>query len=84
MRDAIAHAVLGRRFLPVVACAARPGVGVRDVASSLVDFLPNPLARREVKGKDHGKETVRPAGRDACAPFGRRDSIALGGDPAGS
>jgi elongation factor G len=67
MRDAIAHAVLGRRFLPVVACAARPGVGVRDVAASLVDFLPNPLARREVRGKDHGKEAVRPARADAPA-----------------
>ncbi|HUJ28949.1 MAG TPA: GTP-binding protein, partial [Myxococcales bacterium] len=32
--DGIAHAVLGRRFLPVVACAARAGIGVDDVAAA--------------------------------------------------
>jgi elongation factor G len=50
LRSAIAHAVLGRRFLPVVACAARPGVGVRDVAQAMVDYLPSPLSRRSVVG----------------------------------
>lgn len=66
LRDGIAHAVLGRRFLPVVACAARPGVGVRDVAQAMVDFLPNPLARREVRGRDaQGKEQARPARAEA-------------------
>src|SRR2546423_234074 len=65
IRDAIAHAVLGRRFLPVVACAARPGVGVRDVASAIVRYLPDPTSRREIKGKDgHGKEVVRAARLD--------------------
>src|SRR5437588_656027 len=43
LRAAIASAVLGRRFLPVVACAARPGVGVRDVAAAIVHYLPSPL-----------------------------------------
>src|SRR4051812_41611153 len=64
--DGIAHAVLGRRFLPVLACAARPGIGVDDVAAALVRYLPPPTVRREVKGKDakHG-EVVRPAQRDA-------------------
>src|SRR5207248_1363102 len=36
LEHALAHAVLGRRFLPVLACAARPGVGVRDIASAMV------------------------------------------------
>ena len=67
MRSAIAHAVLGRRFLPVVACAARPGVGVRDVARSLVDYLPNPLSRREIKGQAAGQEVTRPARAEAPA-----------------
>src|SRR5690349_11922069 len=62
IHDALAHAVLGRRFLPVVACAARPGVGVRDLASAIVKYLPDPTSRREIKGKDgHGKEVVRSA-----------------------
>ena len=50
LASGIAHAVLGRRFLPVVACAARTGIGVRDVASALVKLLPSPLARREIQG----------------------------------
>src|SRR5438445_147150 len=65
IRDALAHAVLGRRFLPVLACAARPGVGVRDLASAIVRYLPDPTSRREIKGKDgHGKEVVRSARAD--------------------
>jgi elongation factor G len=64
--EGIAHAVLGRRFLPVLACAARPGIGVDDVASALVRYLPPPTVRREVKGKD-GKngDLSRNAQRDA-------------------
>ena len=66
--DGIAHAVLGRRFLPVVACAARPGVGVRDVASAIVRYLPDPTSRRELRGKDsRGQELIRPAVRDRPA-----------------
>ena len=64
--EGIAHAVLGRRFLPVLACAARAGIGVDDVAAAIVRFLPSPLSRREVKGKDaKGVEQLRPALRDA-------------------
>jgi elongation factor G len=66
LENALAHAVLGRRFLPVLACAARPGVGVKDVASAMVKYLPSPTSRREIKGKDgHQKEVVRSAQRDA-------------------
>jgi elongation factor G len=66
LTHALAHAVLGRRFLPVLACAARPGVGVKDIASAMVKYLPSPTSRREIKGKDgHQKEIVRPAQRDA-------------------
>ena len=66
--DGIAHAVLGRRFLPVVACAARPGVGVRDVATAIVRYLPDPTSRRELRGKDaRGQELIRPAVRDRPA-----------------
>lgn len=66
MRAAIASAVLGRRFLPVVACAARPGVGVRDVASAIVNYLPSPLSRREVKGTDmKGNAQARSTSPDA-------------------
>src|SRR5438067_1529749 len=62
IREAIAHAVLGRRFLPVLACAARPGIGVRDLATAMVRYLPDPTSRREIRGKDpHGKEIVRAA-----------------------
>ena len=64
--EGIAHAVLGRRFLPVVACAARPGIGVDDVAAAIVRYLPPPTVRREIKGKDaKGNELTRPAQRDA-------------------
>jgi elongation factor G len=64
--EGIAHAVLGRRFLPVLACAARSGIGVDDVASAICRYLPPPVVRREIKGKD-GKsgEVVRSAQRDA-------------------
>jgi elongation factor G len=66
--EGIAHAVLGRRFLPVLACAARPGIGVDDVAAAIVRYLPSPTSRREIKGKDNkGHEIVRPAMRDAPA-----------------
>src|SRR5437868_11853502 len=62
IQEAIAHAVLGRRFLPVLACAARPGIGVRDLATAMVRYLPDPTSRREIRGKDpHGKEIVRAA-----------------------
>jgi len=62
--DAIAHAVLGRRFLPVVACAARAGVGVRDVASALVRFLPSPLSRQRIVARDSsGNAQSRPTTR---------------------
>jgi len=64
--DGIAHAVLGRRFLPVLAYAARPGIGVDDVAAAIVRYLPPPNVRREVKGKDpKANELTRPAQRDA-------------------
>src|SRR5437868_13428040 len=64
--EGIAHAVLGRRFLPVLACAARPGIGVDDVSAAIVRYLPPPTVRREVKGKDQkGIEVTRPALRDA-------------------
>ncbi|HEX9579254.1 MAG TPA: elongation factor G [Myxococcales bacterium] len=66
--EGIAQGVLGRRFLPVLACAARPGIGVDDVAAAIVRYLPSPTSRREVKGKDNkGHEIVRPAMRDAPA-----------------
>ncbi|MFL5424295.1 MAG: elongation factor G [Myxococcales bacterium] len=66
LEHALAHAVLGRRFLPVLACAARPGVGVKDVLSAIVKYLPAPTSRREIKGTDgHQKEVVRNAQRDA-------------------
>ena len=59
MRAAIASAVLGRRFLPVVACAARAGVGVRDVGSAIASYLPSPLTRQELKAEDvHSKPTT--------------------------
>jgi len=67
LRRAIAEAVLGRRFLPVVACAARPGVGVRDVAQAMVDYLPNPLSRRYIAGTSNGKPLERPATAEAPA-----------------
>ena len=64
--DGIAHAVLGRRFLPVLACAARPGIGVDDVAAAIVRYLPPPTVRREIKGKDpKNGELTRSAQRDA-------------------
>ena len=64
--EGIAHAVLGRRFLPVVACAARAGIGVDDVAAAMVRYLPPPTVRREIKGKDaKGHEVTRQAQRDA-------------------
>src|SRR5260221_2320201 len=64
--DGVAHAVLGRRFLPVLACAARPGIGVDDVAAAIVRYLPSPTSRREVKGKDSkGLQLSRPALADA-------------------
>ena len=64
--EGIAHAVLGRRFVPVLACAARPGIGVDDVARALVRYLPDATVRRELKGKDKaGKDLSRPAQRDA-------------------
>ena len=66
--DGIAHAVLGRRFLPVLACAARPGIGVDDVSAAIVRYLPPPTVRRDIKGVDKaGHELSRPAQRDA--PF---------------
>src|SRR5437868_43291 len=66
LEHALAHAVLGRRFLPVLACAARPGIGVKDVLAAIVRYLPPPTVRREVKGKDpKGLEVTRPALRDA-------------------
>ena len=66
LEHALAHAVLGRRFLPVLACAARPGIGVKDVLAAIVKYLPAPTSRREIKGKDgHQKEIVRNAQRDA-------------------
>jgi elongation factor G len=64
--DGIAQGVLGRRFLPVLACAARPGIGVDDVSAAIVRYLPPPTVRREIKGKDNkGHEMTRPAQRDA-------------------
>ncbi len=67
LRRAIAEAVLGRRFLPVVACAARPGVGVRDVAQAMVDYLPGPLSRRAIAGTTNGKPVERPARTESPA-----------------
>ncbi len=66
MKQAIASAVLGRRFMPVVACAARAGVGVRDVASAIVSYLPSPLSRQELVGTDaKGGSRVAKCGPDA-------------------
>src|SRR5262249_19000498 len=60
-------AVLGPRFLPVVACAARPGGGGRDVGSAIVNYLPSPLVRPEPKGT-HPKGPPVTRQRQAHAP----------------
>src|SRR5207244_10159241 len=40
--DGIAHAVLGRLVLLVLACSAGPGSGVVDVAAEIVRCVPRP------------------------------------------
>jgi elongation factor G len=52
--------------LPVLACAARGGIGVDDVAAAIVRYLPPPTVRREVKVKEtKNGATTRPAQLDA-------------------
>ncbi len=59
--EGIAHAVLGRRFLPVLACAARPGIGVDDVATAIVRLFGRLTACRIFSGAvKHGSIVINP------------------------
>src|SRR5437868_14243615 len=50
--EGIAHAVLGRRLLPVQACAARPRIGEDHVACAPVRYLLSPGVRCDIQVKD--------------------------------
>lgn len=61
-------AVKARKFVPVLAAAARNGIGVRDLLETLLRSLPGPSARKEIAGTNlHGDPVTRPATREA--PF---------------
>jgi elongation factor G len=53
----LAKGVAAQKFLPVVAAAPKPGVGVRELLDLVVKLFPGPESRR-VTGKDlHGTES---------------------------
>ena len=69
---------------PVLACAARPGIGVDDVASAIVRYLPPPTVRREIKGKDakNGELDARRRSatrRSPCSPSATPSTISSAG-----
>jgi len=83
LQSALAHAVLGRRFLPVLACAARPGIGVRDLASAIVRYRGGrSRARTRTEKKWCGRRAqIR---RPRCSPSGTRWITSSGASaPAG-
>jgi elongation factor G len=63
----VALGIARQKFLPILAAAPKPGIGVREILTAVEKILPGPETR-EVKGKDlHGTEVTRRP--DAKAPF---------------
>jgi elongation factor G len=63
----LAAGARAQKFLPIACCAAKPGIGVRELLDLAERILPGPEARKVV-GKDlGGRETERSAAPDA--PF---------------
>jgi elongation factor G len=63
----VAAGIARQKFLPVLALAAKPGIGVRELLGAVEKILPGPETR-EVRGTDlHGSAVTRRP--DAKAPF---------------
>ncbi|MCZ6669761.1 MAG: GTP-binding protein, partial [Acidobacteria bacterium] len=50
--EGIRKAVLKRKLFPILAASAGMNIGVRQVMDAVVRFLPSPLERGEITGKD--------------------------------
>ncbi len=62
IKAAIREAVINHNFIPVLCGSAFKNKGVQPLLDAVVDFLPSPIDRGEIKGhsaKDYDKEEVR-------------------------
>jgi elongation factor G len=58
VRRGLALGTLQRRFIPVVACAARPGVGIRDLYQAIHRLIPAADARGSILGEEGQKRQL--------------------------
>jgi elongation factor G len=60
MLPGLRAAVCEKRLYPVVVAAGLPNIGSENLLNFIVDYLPSPLARKEVEGLEHeGGEPVK-------------------------
>ena len=59
MNEGLRQAVLERRVFPVMCAGALHNIGTDLVLNFIADYLPAPVARGEVKGKNGGQEVSR-------------------------
>lgn len=57
-RQGLRKAVLNLQLYPVCACSALENIGTQPLAEALVDLLPSPVDRGEIKAKVKGTEGV--------------------------
>ena len=78
IRRGLREGTINRRFLPVLATAARIGHGMQDVLDAIVQLLPGPAeGRRRLAGMDaHGQPATRlPSPTEAIAAQAFRNTI---------
>lgn len=56
LRAGFKKCILSRQLFPVFVCGALLNVGTQQILDGIIDYLPSPIEREEIKGKIKGKE----------------------------
>jgi len=56
LKDGLKKSIINRQLFPVFVSSALLNIGTQPILDSIIDFLPYPLERGEIKGKKEGKE----------------------------
>ncbi len=56
LRNGLRKSIIHRQLFPILVSSAALNIGTQPILDSLVNYLPSPLEREDVKGKISGKE----------------------------